>query len=978
LDKETTTTTTTTIQTGFKSEEQKQEFQKQLDALREALREIKGLVETSVGLTPDEKDELSTEILHHVKINEKLLVSNREKAGTSAAGDVGSEATVEVAHEALFTCWERLKNWIAAAKRLIFVKNRLADDSGRWKRIYASDPKAAEDELWAGSRLDEALGLRVRNDFVTIVGGLSEDESRFLDLSAALRDKRRQEEEEQRQRELEAAQKLARTEAERANDQARAAARLRRLISTMVVLSLLALAAAVFAWAKQKEAAQQARIALSRELAASAVHSSDPELQVQLAYKAVAVTYSADSSVTAEAAESLRKSVPPEPMTLSVGHTEPISAIAFSPDGNRLATASERCVKIWDQASGNELLTLFNSPDSHGTYKKIVGLAWSGDGGNLVCAIEYEAKVWDSYSGRELFASQVEEGIISGITIDRDGRHLVISGKDNVRLYEILTRSQLWEGSNDQAAFQSNVAFSPDGKDLVTATNATVYVREASTGKELLTLPKQVSLVYSVAFSPDGKQLATISGERGETVRVWDLTSRRESMSLSAGIETVTDIAFSPDSNRLAIESAERRHASRHSFTYGSPTIRVLEVSSKGELFRFAPHIGVTSLTFCLDGTRLATVSGEEVHLWDAASGSEVRTLAGRNLVACSPDGKRLAAPGKGGQATVWEVNSGKELVALLGQTDITASVAAFSPDRKRLVTRSSDGRVRVWDVTSGRNLLTTHSDNEGFDVMAYSPDGKRLVTGRIVGGAIKVLEAASGSEVLTLEQNCAAFSPSGTQLVVGGFDESAKIWDETSGQVVRTFASRNVRGVAFSPDGKCVVTASDEIGKVWDVASGKELFGLFPPPKRIESRSWDIVFSPDGTKIATVRQVWDAGAGRQLFAIPETGSKVSGLVPMAFSPDSTRLATGVGKLAKIWDIASRKDGSEKEPLTLDNSAEVRSLAFTLEGTYLVAVCDDWTVRFHPLRIEDLMALAHKRVPRELSAEERQKYLHAK
>ena len=62
-----TVTTTTTIQSGFQSEEQKQEFQKQLEALREALRDIKAKVEASAGLSADEKDELTTEILQHVK-----------------------------------------------------------------------------------------------------------------------------------------------------------------------------------------------------------------------------------------------------------------------------------------------------------------------------------------------------------------------------------------------------------------------------------------------------------------------------------------------------------------------------------------------------------------------------------------------------------------------------------------------------------------------------------------------------------------------------------------------------------------------------------------------------------------------------------------------------------------------------------------------------------------------------------------------
>jgi|SRR5258708_7549469 len=88
--KETTTTTTTTIQTGFKSEEQKQEFQKQLDALREALREIKGVVETSAGLTADEKDELSTEILHHVKTLKEVKETTAELSpGQKPPVDIG-------------------------------------------------------------------------------------------------------------------------------------------------------------------------------------------------------------------------------------------------------------------------------------------------------------------------------------------------------------------------------------------------------------------------------------------------------------------------------------------------------------------------------------------------------------------------------------------------------------------------------------------------------------------------------------------------------------------------------------------------------------------------------------------------------------------------------------------------------------------------------------------------------------------------
>jgi len=80
------------------------------------------------------------ELLQHL-INQKLLVSSRE----------GTEATVEVAHEALFTSWQRLRNWIEGGKQVIFVRNRLADDARRWEQRQQNDRVAADEELLGGS-----------------------------------------------------------------------------------------------------------------------------------------------------------------------------------------------------------------------------------------------------------------------------------------------------------------------------------------------------------------------------------------------------------------------------------------------------------------------------------------------------------------------------------------------------------------------------------------------------------------------------------------------------------------------------------------------------------------------------------------------------------------------------------------------------------------------------------------------------------
>ena len=900
-------------------------------------------------------------------INQKLLVSNRE----------GDDATVEVAHEALFTSWGRLKNWIEAGKQVIFARNRLADDARRWQRRQQEGDADADEELLAGSRLSQALDMRARGDFNTVVGGLGETEAQFLDASAALRDRRRQEEQERQQRELVQAQALAAEQKKRGDDQAKAAARLRWFTWAMVAVSLLALVAAVFAWTKQREAAQQARIALSRELAAAATHSDDADLKVILAREAVAATYSADKTVTAEAAEVLRNSVPPEPIALQFGHKEAISSLAISPDGKRLATGDEKMVKIWDISSRDELLipskTRRQDPldnfERRSAQSRV--LTWSSDGGRLVASEGDKAKVWDSHSGTELPSSRTDEDSIRAVRLREASLGF------DVRL----------------ALDPAKEASSPDGKWLAIIDGTSVKVKEASTGKELRQLSPSDDHISAVGFSPDGKRMVVVSGEIGKSsaVRIWNIADSSPTPIVQSDFaDTVVRIAFSPDSNRVAIESEQRSSAYRESFRYlGPSSVKVIDVPSNREVFRLPDQDKPIRVAFSPDGTRLITANDEKVQLWDP-SGQAAGTFAGRYFGVFSFDGKRLASPGENGTVRVWDIGSGEELATLPGQNEIKLQGVAFNADSKRIATAGSDDRLRVWDIGSGQNLLNIASGQPGtIDVLVYSPDGKRLASGN-TSGETRVFDAISGSEIRKLAGHArilsAALSSDGTRLIIGSYGsqepETARVWELSSDKPPNVFVrDDSIFGVAFSPDGKRAVTSGMvNPAKVWDVSSRNEPFKELFPLAEDKGGNRGIAYSPDGKRIATNSHVWDAATGSLLFAIPESGgSSPIGSVQFAFSPDAKRLATVVDKFAKVWDLASQRVSlTLDKPLTIDNGTAVKSLSFTPDGKFLATISDDWTMRLHPLGIEDLMILAHQRVPRELSADERGIYLHAK
>jgi WD domain, G-beta repeat/GAF domain/PEGA domain len=295
------------------------------------------------------------------------------------------------------------------------------------------------------------------------------------------------------------------------------------------------------------------------------------------------------------------------------GHSGWVTAVAFSADGQRLASASwDQTVMFWDVPTGQELGTV------SGKVKEVQALAFSRDGHWL--ATENSSNtvtLWNAADGQEVRSLPGNKPGVLG----------------NNWVYSI--------------------AFSPDGHWLASGLDdKTVRLWDVTTGRagRDLTAPRR-SVIY-IAFSPDGRWLA--SGGDDKTIRIWDVSTGQEIRSLRGHTKDIYSVAFSPDGRWLASGSADK-------------SVRLWEAATGREIHTLTGHRNVvTSLAFAPDGRWLASGSWDKtIKIWDVETGHEIQTLTGHNhpiyTVAFDARGRWLASGSQDGTIKLWQLGEGAE-----------------------------------------------------------------------------------------------------------------------------------------------------------------------------------------------------------------------------------------------------------------------------------------------------------------------------
>jgi hypothetical protein len=239
------------------------------------------------------------------------------------------------------------------------------------------------------------------------------------------------------------------------------------------------------------------------------------------------------------------------------GHTKEVWAVAFHPNNRQVFSASwDATVRLWDFKTGNEARRYTHPID-------VNALAIARDGNTFLSASDTRpggpfpgAYLWNTNTGDQIRAYPGHVEFVYAVAFAPDNKHMATGGLDrSVRIFE-LASGQLVRTCDPQSNSIYTVAFTSDSKYVLSSGDNAVHVWDVATGKEARRIEGNSGRVNTLAISPDGKRM--VSGGDDRIIRLWDVASGKQLHEFKGHTDTINSLAFAPDGRRIVSGGYDR------------------------------------------------------------------------------------------------------------------------------------------------------------------------------------------------------------------------------------------------------------------------------------------------------------------------------------------------------------------------------------------------------------------------------------
>jgi len=424
---------------------------------------------------------------------------------------------------------------------------------------------------------------------------------------------------------------------------------------------------------------------------------------------------------------------PIQELALPEGSPQPLS-LALSKNSERLAVALEdRGLLLYQKQSSGEWELDGELPMARKVPEEAPAdrekswftirhpLTFASDGNRLFSACDMELHLWNVTQRTELQALQQLPHPVRALKLLPDGNTVVWASAHDAGLWQPQSRLPSIAGHTKETW---TVRFSPNGRLLATGSDdETIKIWDAQTCQELHTLRGHVATVTSLAFSPDSGRIASASLDG--TIRVWDLDDITQSQTLRGHSGTVRCVDWSSDGRSLVSGDYNRE---------GTSSVIVWDLQNLRPQRTWHDHeLRIRAALFTKNNQDCVTV-GEDMTavLREVQSGKIKRTIRDREQIHSAvliKNDQWLATGSRSGIVSIWELQTGKLIIELRGHA-VSVRSLSVSPDGKLLASGSEDATVRVWDLASGECLLVLKGHAAPINSVAFSPSGEILLSG--------------------------------------------------------------------------------------------------------------------------------------------------------------------------------------------------------------------------------------------------------